>query len=502
MRGFAIAALVGTSASLALLCLLRQKSSAEEEDDDEGDGEVLEPGMILLEFAKEVPDLLPIAFLVHAVVKNIDKEDAAARQFGQGVEALEVLILQATSLPPALLSRLAAALEKAEEAMRSGGQVAGSFAALGVELQACMDALEYDSAALADADFDPKDLFGGAMAAAIDSKRRAQAADEEQVKLLSERNRLLAEQVAQMQAVLSQQQMQQQQMQQQMQQQQQTQTQQPSPPPTPTPTPTQLPLPPAHEPQVSLPTHALTDPSVRLSPREFFSYFPVPPDEAERRQLLQRSCLVQLCAPVQPLEATLRRAVEGGVLGPGLGGLLVTLMAESEQRVLALLCRAADGTWVGSSQIGIANWAPIPRKLTNCQYVVASGEVECVSATSGHRLPDARREALMPSLAHADPAIANALAPGGYVAMLHAHAAKLQAGGVDPDPMLSLALQTVSGHYMGAPVRLKDGCVVGALCGLFNTDAAGGVELEGADVRAALQQQAALVATVLEGVCG
>ena len=196
MRGFAIAALVGTSASLALLCLLRQKSSAEEEDDDEGDGEVLEPGMILLEFAKEVPDLLPIAFLVHAVVKNIDKEDAAARQFGQGVEALEVLILQATSLPPALLSRLAAALEKAEEAMRSGGQVAGSFAALGVELQACMDALEYDSAALADADFDPKDLFGGAMAAAIDSKRRAQAADEEQVKLLSERNRLLAEQVA------------------------------------------------------------------------------------------------------------------------------------------------------------------------------------------------------------------------------------------------------------------------------------------------------------------
>lgn len=468
----AVVTLALGGASVALLYLLwhrrRKASAARNETGDEEDGEVLEPGMILLEYARDVPELLPIAFLVHAIVKEgkkADEADVETARFTSGIEALEVLLLQASALPPAVLSRLAAALESAEATLRSSGPPEALSSAC-AELQACIDSLEYDAAALADADIDPTGLFGGAMAAAIEGKRRAQAADEQAARVLAERNRLLAEQVAQMQRMLNEQQQQIQL--------QQTQTQ------------TQL----QQQPPVD---------GTQLSAQEFFNYFPVPPDEAERRLLLQTRCIDRLQPPLPPLDAALRPVAEGGLLGPGLRGLLITLMADSEQRVLALLCLAADGTWKGSEQIGIGTWAPIPRKLTNCQYVVASGEVECVSSTSGRLLSDERRRSLMPSLATADPAIADALAPGGYIAMLQAHGERVAAGGGTADPMLSLALDTVSRNhqYVGAPIRLQDGCVVGALCGMFS----GSMEEETPGVRATLQKHAGIVARLLEGLC-
>ena len=66
-------------------------------------------------------------------------------------------------------------------------------------------------------------------------------------------------------------------------------------------------------------------------------------------------------------------------------------------------------------------------------------------------------------------------------------------------PMLSLALETVSRNhqYVGAPIRLQDGCVVGALCGMFS----GAMEEETPGVRATLQKHAGIVARLLEGLC-
>ena len=244
---------------------------------------------------------------------------------------------------------------------------------------------------------------------------------------------------------------------------------------------------------------ALTAPQ-RLSPQEFFSAFPVPPDEAERRLRLRAKRVDQLRPPLRPLDDALLRmagsdAAEGGALGASLCGLTVTLVGEAEQTVLAQICRDAGGAWVGISSI--ASWPPIPRKLTNCQYVVASGEVECVNKTN-LRIADDERAKLLPSLAQGDPAVADSLAPGGYLAMLKAHHASVLAGGGVADPMLSLALQTISREhqYLGAPLRVQ-GAVVGALCAWFTDKEA--VEAHGR--RAALQERADLVAAVIEQVC-
>ena len=457
----------GAAGSAALYYLLKKRQNSEEEFDGP-----LEPGMILLECAKDVPGLLPVAFLVHAVAKNAsENSDDDSLKFAQLIEALEILLLNAESLPQPLLGKFASALEKAEGLLRADAP--RDFCALCAEFQECVDELSFEADVLKEVDIDPKSLFSGAgfpppgpseeeqaaLTAAIEARRRSQAADEEETRLLQERNRLLAEQVAQMQKALEQ----------------------------------QPPMPP--QVQQTLPTSS----QQRLSPQEFFNYFPVPPNEAERRVALKKSKLDQLRPPQahQQLDAILRPLVESNFLGTSLRGLLVTLMADSKQTIIALLCKAPDGTWVSGDRIGISEWAPIPRKLTNCQYVVASGEMECMSRKNDHG--DERIGLVeQTNLAKGDQSIAEALAPDGWIAMVKAHAAKVEAGGGQADPMLSLALATLSREheYVGAPIRLDDGLVVGALCAMFGEAAA----IEAAGRRAVLQEKAAVVAKIIESL--
>ena len=208
----------GTSAAALAWFLLRQRpnDNADSPSGDEG----LEAGMLLLEQAQDVPGLLPIAFLVSAIVKSSEhsgRSDAIC--FARRIETLEILLLQASSLPAPLLAQLTAVLEQAEVRVRGGSPAACSFASLASELQACVNQLEFEESPL---EVDPKALFDGAVfhaadgaeetttlssaavAALIEDSRRAQTADEEQMRLLAEENQLLADQVSQMQKMLAQ----------------------------------------------------------------------------------------------------------------------------------------------------------------------------------------------------------------------------------------------------------------------------------------------------------
>ena len=176
---------------------------------------------------------------------------------------------------------------------------------------------------------------------------------------------------------------------------------------------------------------------------------------------------------------------------------MVTLMGEATQRVVSLWCRVEGGAFVGSREVGIAHWPDIPRKLTRCQYVVASGEMQCINNASATMMPRAQAHSLFPSLAAADPAIAEALTPGGWLATLKQHAERSRAGDPDADKLFAnvVACFGTNRHYLGAPIRVG-GRVVGAMCAWFTEEAA----LEVAGRRALLEQQAELVAGVLEAL--
>ena len=211
----------GTSAAALAWFLLRQRPNDTDVNADSPSGdEGLEAGMLLLEQAQDVPGLLPIAFLVSAIVKSSEhsgRSDAIC--FARRIETLEVLLLRASSLPAPLLAQLTAVLEQAEVRVRCGSPAARSFASLASELQACVNQLEFEESPL---EVDPKALFDGAVfhaadgaeetttlssaavAALIEDSRRAQTADEEQMRLLAEENQLLADQVSQMQKMLAQ----------------------------------------------------------------------------------------------------------------------------------------------------------------------------------------------------------------------------------------------------------------------------------------------------------
>ena len=211
----------GTSAAALAWFLLRQRPKDTDDNADSPSGdEGLEAGMLLLEQAQDVPGLLPVAFLVSAIVKSSEhsgRSDAIC--FARRIETLEILLLQASSLPAPLLAQLTAVLEQAEVRVRGGSPAARPFASLASELQTCVNHLEFEESPL---EVDPKALFdsavfyaadgaeetttlsSAAVAALIEDSRRAQTADEEQLRLLAEENQLLADQVSQMQKMLAQ----------------------------------------------------------------------------------------------------------------------------------------------------------------------------------------------------------------------------------------------------------------------------------------------------------
>ena len=119
---------------------------------------------------------------------------------------------------------------------------------------------------------------------------------------------------------------------------------------------------------------------------EFMQRFPLPPNEAERRLALRASGVMAIgvhkgCVGRERVAELVTRmaqseALAPDVLGSELVGVLVTLMDADTQRLLVAL--AKDETSGGFTAADLRRPLALPRKCTKCQHVIASGDVVCV----------------------------------------------------------------------------------------------------------------------------
>ena len=433
--GAATAAVAGAA---ALAWYVSQHQEEEEDDDDENN---LQPGMLLLEHAQEHKVLLPIAFLVHGTVNAAEASESGTEPatFALLAEHLEVLLLSASDLnaaaaePP--LTEIASALELALERLRADDQEKlakmPTFPELGARLERACSQLQIEPGL--DTTIFTRATSAAAMVAAtsvrtaVDKQRRTPNVDEQQARLLEERNSMLRRQVEEMQVLLA----------------------------------------------ASNGNGAGTPAAASMRPSEYLERFPVPPDEAERR-VSNLSAMASIPSPCAELDAAVRGLAEAGTLGPSLTALMVTFMEADTERLISTYCRRPDsGQFVSATPD--CGWPKVPRKLTRCQYVVASGKVECIANDA---VPRKQLNALLPTLAAADPAVAESLAPGGWLDLIQQHVASAQASAVADSSSgreealaLMLSSHRPTNLYTGAPIRLGvDGRVVGALCAWFTPE--------------------------------
>lgn len=109
-------------------------------------------------------------------------------------------------------------------------------------------------------------------------------------------------------------------------------------------------------------------------------------------------------------------------VGAPFTGLLMTALDQTGQRIIAARQRitvgeqpAGGGPIIDSVGCGVPGWSRFPRRTSGCQYVVASGQVECLSnprageGFSTYSCPPAA----MPRLLACDDALAANQQPGG-----------------------------------------------------------------------------------------
>ena len=435
--GAATAAVAGAAA----LAWYVFQHRAEDEEDDEDNENNLEPGMLLLEHAQEHKVLLPIAFLVHGTVNAAEASETGTESatFALLAEHLEVLLLSASDLnsaaaePP--LSEIASALELALERLRADDQEKlakmPTFPELGARLERACSQLQIepglDTTIFTRATSAAAMVAAASVRTAVDKQRRTPNVDEQQARLLEERNSMLRRQVEEMQVLLA----------------------------------------------AANGSGAGAPAAASMRPSEYLERFPVPPDEAERR-VSNLSAMASITSPCAELDAALRGLAEAGTLGPSLTGLMVTFMEADAERLISTYCRRPDnGRFVSATPD--CGWPRVPRKLTRCQYVVASGKVECIA---NEAVPGKQLNALLPTLAAADPAVAESLAPGGWLDLIQQHLASARASAVADsssgrEEALALILSSFrpTNLYTGAPIRLGvGGRVVGALCAWFTPE--------------------------------
>ena len=146
-----------------------------------------------------------------------------------------------------------------------------------------------------------------------------------------------------------------------------------------------------------------------------------------------------------------------------------------------------------------------PRKMTACQYMIASGDMQCYRKgcfppTMG---PDASVNALVPALMAVDEAIATEVGPGGSMEWFFSHLMALTPADSGPataeeQPFVEhLQKFLVSGNatYLGFPIR-HGGRVIGSFCSAwYQLPADEGVP---AAARAAMEEALATIEAVLE----
>ena len=473
-------------------------------------------GRGLVTAAATTPGLLPLAFAVQSLVhgaKMATVEPDECARVAAAAEPLErVLLATAARASPAALQQVNVATEalaalQARCSAKGGGGMAelgaSAFEAAKASLvtsigELCMacDSAEGRAAASdvaralqglpiapAVAAAPTKPAVDAAMADALQASQEQAEAARVQRELLEMQNKVLMEQVQQMQAMMAQQQM---------------------------------------------------------SIQSFMTKFPQPADEAERRLVLLKKNLMS--APISEftkIDELLQNMVMSNAFGPECRVAFFNVIGENEQRGLSMCLKLDNGgmlTTADMPQMMIDE--RVNRKATMCQYVVASGEYTCArknSSASQCFMMDFMRKGI--NLMEEDPAMHEVMegikATDADFAESVDKMRMLQpvmatAAEIDQLPTmkrLSTKIQramikgavgvaaktTKSGQfvewmtatmgaadmtYIGAPVYCE-GRAMGSLCGMF---AGGAAEGPGEEVKAKLERGAARLGAVLDAL--
>ena len=463
-------------------------------------------GRGLIAQAASQPGLLPLAFAVQALASGaaaavvLQEECRALAAAAAPLERL--LVASANGADPSALQQVSAAVEalaalQARCSAKAAAPLhdAGAFEPAKAALVAGVGSLRVDSTEGRSAANDVARALQGLPLAALEpqpstetaamgalqvSQAQAEAA-RQQRELLEMQNKVLMEQVAQMQKMMTQQQM---------------------------------------------------------SMESFMAKFPQAPDEPERRLVLLKKQLMD--APQSDfarIDDLCRNIIESGSLGANCHGVMFNVIGEDEQRCLALCLSLEDGTVITSSDLPdalVENRSA--RKASACQYVAASGEFKCFRADGGSKgdcflmdvmakgmdlaKEDPALNEVMKSLFEADPVFARNMGEMNMLMPLLAND-----DGFDALPVVKRvaakakravmkgALTAVSGTnagqfvkwvtstmgatdmiYLGAPVKCE-GRTMGSLCTLFTGDVSEDLETQ---LKEKLMRAAGRVGNILD----
>ena len=325
-------------------------------------------GRALFEAAKVTPALLPIAFAVQGMAsggKGAKFEVGMCQRLSVAAGPLERLLtsLEGGALDPAALHGLANVLENAVALQARCGPSAkaspleadgaGAFDAVTASLIESVSQLDVAGSSKGRAaamDF-AKALQGipiappaeeaaaaavpaaeGASAAMLAEQQAQAEAARQQRELLEMQNKVLMEQVEQMQKMMAAQQM---------------------------------------------------------SMQTFMAKFPQPPDEAERRLVLMKRKLMEHPLPCTRIDEVCRNVLESNMLGEHCRALMITIIGADQQRMIATCFRLVEDPSIlkDTSDLppAMLDGMLVSRKMTACQYVVASGEMQCFARQSGNK---------------------------------------------------------------------------------------------------------------------
>ena len=125
----------------------------------------------------------------------------------------------------------------------------------------------------------------------------------------------------------------------------------------------------------------------QMSLQQFSQKFPIPENEAERRIVLRRTNLMAMTLPNAGLDGAVTRAlVAVEKLGP-LREVMFNVIGEQRQRMAAMAFRLRDGRVMTTRElpdmlVNAPDEQMTNRKYSACQYVVGTGEMQCFNGDS------------------------------------------------------------------------------------------------------------------------
>jgi len=275
----------------------------------------------------------------------------------------------------------------------------------------------------------------------------------------------------------------------------------------------------------------------QMSMQSFMAKFPQAKDEPERRLVLLKKRLMD--APQSDfakIDDLCRNIIESGSLGVNCRAVMFNVIGEDEARCLALCLSLEDGTVITSADLPAAlveNRAA--RKASACQYVAASGEFKCVRADDGSKSDcfimdimakgvdlankDPALNDTMKSLFEADPVFARSMAEMNMMLPLMANdgdfdafpvvkrvAAKAQralmkgavsaVSGTNAGQFVKWMTSTLGATYLGAPVKCE-GRTMGSFCTMFTGDVSEDLEMQ---LKEKLMRAAGRVGNMLDAI--